>query len=368
MPGAYQAPRAVPAGLVDALPAPYGGSQIEDLRGGLGGLSGLLGQLRGIGGGGVGNGGVDPNRGYIQNPAYPGGSSAGPYGMPPLGGIYDDGGLMTTGPVGGGGLGYGSRPQPSLGGDVWTGPFPGSTFDAGGRSPELLQKQWAALDPASQNQYRDQFMAASPTMQKSVLGAMGLGGAPSSGAPAYLTNQRYETGVTDQLGNLRQQGGPGGGMGPAATAAMARLGNVGTGLDEARRRQSQVANQAGALAGGASPMGGGYETGLTQRPAPAGYTRGPAAGTAVAGGTPGGVGGSAGGAGPSLGGGMGGLSGLASDAWQGLKQSQGGAGSAGWRGFKQGQGAAGMQALRGQYGMPTGRPTGGYETVRPTGL
>ena len=94
----------------------------------------------------------------------------------------------------------------------------------GGRSPQTLQAQWGALDPDAQQNYIRQYSAASPKMQASVRDAFyGPGGQPG-GVP--LDRPVLE-----------------GGMGPAATAALAR------GVPD------QVQDLRGAL-------GGGYQTQL----------------------------------------------------------------------------------------------------------
>ena len=83
------------------------------------------------------------------------------------------------------------------------GPRP-ATFDAGGRSPELLRQQYAALDPASQAGYAKQFMGASPTMQKSVLSAMGLGGGGGGVPPdAYALQGRSGRGLEGLAAQLQ---------------------------------------------------------------------------------------------------------------------------------------------------------------------
>jgi hypothetical protein len=293
MPGAYQAPRPAGGQVQDQIGA-FGGNQLEDLRGAAsGGLQGLLAALRGQ------TGGVDPNRGYagndplfgkvlgggnlggaydrgvIENPAYPGGTSAG----------WSTGGELIGGPVR---TGDGGFMEPRYGPPGGPG-LPYATFDAGGRSPQTLQKQWGALDPDAQQNYIRQYSAATPKMQASVRDAFyGPGGQPGLGG-----------GVADRPMLLQQ-----GGMGPAATAALARgapeiaqnlRGALGSGY------QTQAADLGG---------GGGLSTGLTRNPNPMPRMPGPAAGTAVAGGVGGGAGGAGAAGAPTMGGG--GLQGLRS--------------------------------------------------------
>jgi hypothetical protein len=225
MPGAYQAPRPAGGQVQDQIGA-FGGGQLEDLRGQApGGLQGLLGILKG-----QSPGGSYVDRPYINNPAYPGGTS--------VDSPYDRGVISPSAPGWGGGDNYqietyGPRPggdggfmEPRYGPRGGPG-LPYATFDAGGRSPQTLQAQWGALDPDAQQNYIRQYSAASPKMQASVRDAFyGPGGQPY-GPEAGMGSPTLDRPM------------PQGGMGPAATAALARGGY-----------ETQPADLGGGAAGG----------------------------------------------------------------------------------------------------------------------
>ena len=163
----------------------------------------------------------------------------------------------------------------------------------GGRSPQTLQAQWGALDPDAQQNYIRQYSAASPKMQASVRDAFyGPGGQPGGvpldrpvleGGMGPAATAALARGVPDQVQDLR------GALGGGYQTQLADLGAGAGGVQNLMARQN--AKRARAAAGAPGVLGGqlgDLSTGLTRNPNATPGMPGPAAGTAVAGGVGGG--------------------------------------------------------------------------------